>query len=65
MLGGRDMLLTDNETADRAKFFESYNAIVKRETIKASLPVAARQFVETKQLETMRATKLLAERLEK
>jgi hypothetical protein len=64
-LGGRDMILTDNEVADRAKFFESYNAIVKRETLRASLPVQARQFVETKQLETMQATKLLSERLTK
>ena len=65
LLGGRDMLLTDNEPADRAKFFEAYNAIVKRETLKASLPTVARQFVETKQLEARQATKLLAERLSK
>lgn len=65
LLGGRDMLMTENEVADRAKFFESYNAIVKRETLKFSLPTQAREYVETKQLEASNATKLLAERLSK
>lgn len=65
LLGGRDMLMTDNEVADRAKFFESYNAIVKRETLKFSLPTQAREYVQTKQLEASNATKLLAERLSK
>ena len=65
LLGGRDMLMTENEVADRAKFFESYNAIVKRETLKFSLPTQAREYVQTKQLEAGNATKLLAERLSK
>lgn len=65
LLGGREMLMTDNEVADRAKFFESYNAIIKRETMKAALPTQAREYVETRQIGSEKSVKLLAERLSK
>ena len=46
LLGGRDVILTDNPVADRARFIEAYKEIVAREKkVMGMTPVVAR-FVE-------------------
>jgi hypothetical protein len=46
LLGGRDVVLTENEVADRARFIEAYREIVKRERTKYSMIPRVRQFIE-------------------
>ena len=53
MLGGRDVLMTDNPTADRARFIEAYKEIVAREKAKDEMLPAVRQMVEKQK--TLRA----------
>lgn len=44
-LGGRDQILTDNLTADRAQFIRAYTEIVAQETKKAALPEPVKEAV--------------------
>ena len=45
LLGGRDRLLTDQPTSDRARFIEAYNQIVNRETKQAIMHTDVKEFV--------------------
>lgn len=48
-LGGRDVIITDNPTADRARFIDAYREIVARERRKAAmLPDVKAYVTETK-----------------
>ena len=49
VLGGRDIIITDNPTADRARFIDAYREIVARERRKAAMvPDVKAYLVETK-----------------
>lgn len=70
MLGGRDALMTDNPSADRARFIEAYREIVARERMKAGMLPQVKQFIaENAPLALAEGTapgiKQLAERLSK
>ena len=47
LLGGRDALLTDNPTADRARFIDAYNEIIGREKKRAIMHSDVKEFVDT------------------
>jgi len=46
LLGGRDALLTDNVSADRARFIEAYREVIARETRNAGMMPRAREYVQ-------------------
>jgi hypothetical protein len=46
LLGGRDILLTDNPVADRARFIDAYNEIVGREKKRAIMHSEVKEFVD-------------------
>ncbi len=46
LLGGRDVLMTDNPAADRARFIEAYREVVTRERMKMAMSPRVAQFVE-------------------
>lgn len=49
LLGGREIILTDNPTADRARFIDAYREVVSRERTKtAMLPAVKNYIAETK-----------------
>lgn len=49
VLGGRDIIITDNPTADRARFIDAYREIVARERRKAAmLPEVKAYITETR-----------------
>jgi hypothetical protein len=56
MLGGRDMLLTDNPTADRARFIEAYREIVARERKKAGMLPQVRAYIDAHKVPELPAT---------
>lgn len=45
MLGGLDAILTDNPTADRARFVDAYNEILERERSKIGMVPEVREYV--------------------
>jgi hypothetical protein len=47
LLGGRDILLTDNQPADRARFIEAYNEIIGREKKRAIMHSEVKEFVDS------------------
>ena len=50
ILGGRDIIITDNPTADRARFIDAYREIVARERRKAAMTPEVKAYVtETRQ----------------
>jgi hypothetical protein len=50
ILGGRDVIITDNPTADRARFIDAYREIVARERRKAAMTPEVKAYVtETRQ----------------
>jgi hypothetical protein len=61
MLGGREVLLTDNPVADRARFIEAYREVVARERMRAGMIPEVRQYVEKHALESGSAPKQIAE----
>ena len=46
LLGGRDVILTDNPAADRARFIEAYREVIHREKMKMSMTPVVAEFVE-------------------
>jgi hypothetical protein len=48
LLGGRDVILTDNPTADRARFIDAYREIVAKEKMKMGMTPTVARFVEDK-----------------
>lgn len=46
LLGGRDVILTDNPVADRARFIEAYKEIVAKERMKMGMTPTVARFVE-------------------
>lgn len=46
LLGGRDVILTENPTADRARFIEAYREVVSRERTKAAMPPEVKEYIE-------------------
>lgn len=67
MLGGLDVIMTDNPTADRARFIEAYKDVISRESTIAGMVPEVRSFVERSraQLPAGKQVKQLAERLTK
>jgi hypothetical protein len=68
LLGGRDVVLTENEVADRARFNEAYKEIVKRERMKLAMLPSVAAYIETVkpvQIGAGAQVKQLAERLTK
>jgi len=49
VLGGRDVIITDNPTADRARFIDAYREIVARERTKNAMLPVVREYVQDKQ----------------
>ena len=49
LLGGRDIILTDNPVADRARFIEAYREVVARERMKMAMTPRVAQFIEQSQ----------------
>jgi len=49
LLGGRDIILTDNPVADRARFIEAYREVVARERMKMAMTPRVSQFIEQSQ----------------
>jgi len=47
LMGGRDVIFTDNATADRARFLQSYNELVTRERDAMQMVPQVRAFVES------------------
>lgn len=47
LMGGRDVIFTDNATADRARFLQSYNELVARERDAMQMVPQVRAFVES------------------
>lgn len=47
ILGGREVILTDNPTADRARFIEAYREVVSRERMKMAMVPKVAAYVET------------------
>jgi hypothetical protein len=45
LLGGRDVILTDNPVADRARFIEAYREVVARERTKAAMLPDVQEYV--------------------
>jgi hypothetical protein len=46
LLGGRDVILTDNPVADRARFIEAYREVIARERMKMAMTPKVAEFVE-------------------
>lgn len=68
LLGGRDIILTDNPTADRARFIEAYREIVSRERKKVAMLPEVKAYITEKraaQLDAGDELKLLSERMKK
>lgn len=67
LLGGRDLLFTDNASADRARFIEAFKDVISRETLKAGLTTEVREFVKEQRatLEAGEQIGRLTARLEK
>lgn len=68
LLGGRDVILTDNPVADRARFIEAYREVIARERMKMAMTPKVSEFVQTVkpgQLQSGNSVKQLAERLSK
>jgi hypothetical protein len=66
LLGGRDVVLTENEVADRARFIEAYKEIVKRERMRLAMLPSVAAYIETVkpvQIGAGSAVKQLSERL--
>jgi hypothetical protein len=53
LLGGRDIILTDNPTADRARFIEAYREVVARERTKTAMLPKVKQYIETTQQKSL------------
>ena len=49
MLGGRDIIITDNPTADRVRFIDAYREIVARERKKVAMLPTVRSYIEDRQ----------------
>jgi len=47
LLGGRDIILTDNATSDRARFVDAYREVVARERMKTAMLPEVKQYVDT------------------
>lgn len=62
LLGGRDAILTNNPTADRARFIEAYREVVAREKMKMGMVPAVSSYVE-KMIQTNEQVALLADKL--
>lgn len=45
-MGGRDVIFTDNEVADRARFMDEYRTMVSKERMRAQLSPIVRELVE-------------------
>ncbi len=65
LLGGRDIILTDNPTADRARFIEAYREVVARERTKTAMLPAVKNYVEQKSLEVSSQIKQLSKGMSK
>lgn len=66
MLGGRNVILTDNPVADRARFIPAYQEVIARERMRTAMLPEVRKYVEEKQrLLTVSPMKQLSERLSK
>lgn len=67
MLGGRDVIITDSPTSDRARFIDAYREIVARERKKVAMLPEVKNYIDEKTLalNTGSQTKLLAERMAK
>lgn len=64
LLGGRDTIITDNPTADRARFIDAYREIVARERTKTAMLPEVRGYIEQKRGQTALEMKNLTHLLE-
>jgi hypothetical protein len=48
LLGGREIIITDNPTADRARFIDAYREVVARERTKAAMLPQVKEYIEEK-----------------
>lgn len=55
ILGGRDVIITDNPTADRARFIDAYREIVARERRKAAMLPDVKAYIEEKRTTALEA----------
>lgn len=65
LLGGREVILTDNPTADRARFIDAYREVVSRERTKSAMLPAVKNYVQSKALPMGQAIKQLTKGFEK
>lgn len=68
MLGGRDAIITDNPTADRARFTDAYREVISRERTKTAMLPEVKGYIEQKRaalLDTGQAMKQLTKGLTK
>lgn len=55
LLGGRDVILTDNPTADRARFIEAYREVVARERMKTAMLPSVKSYIADKKFIELQA----------
>lgn len=55
LLGGRDVILTNNAVSDRARFIEAYREVVARERMRTAMLPEVRLFVEAKKHNQLQA----------
>jgi hypothetical protein len=68
LIGGRDVILTDNQAADRARFYQAYQEVIDREKTISGLTPQVREVVEDirrKALEKSEPERLITQLTEK
>lgn len=55
LLGGRETILTNNPTADRARFIEAYREVVTRERTKTAMLPKVKQYIEATKQNSLQA----------